>query len=117
MAKTATADNVVDMPKAVDTGKIVEALEKRDRAYEPLKDAKSDYDALCKDQNEALGVNKKAMNMLSSLNRMSPEKFQDTIRTLEPGLSALIATHNHELASRMDRRVTLAEGKVVEVVA
>jgi lipoprotein-releasing system ATP-binding protein len=30
------------------------------------------------------------------------------------GLSALIATHNHELAARMDRRVTLAEGKIVE---
>ncbi len=35
----------------------------------------------------------------------------------QSGLSALIATHNHELAARMDRRVTLAEGKVVEVVA
>ncbi len=31
------------------------------------------------------------------------------------GLSALIATHNHELAKRMDRRITLAGGKVVEV--
>ena len=31
------------------------------------------------------------------------------------GLSALIATHNHELASRMDRRVTLSAGKVVEL--
>ena len=30
------------------------------------------------------------------------------------GLSALIATHNHELAGRMDRRVTLKDGKVVE---
>ncbi len=30
------------------------------------------------------------------------------------GLSALIATHNHDLAARMDRRVTLAEGKVVD---
>ena len=30
-----------------------------------------------------------------------------------PGLAALIATHNHELAARMDRRVTLADGKVV----
>lgn len=30
------------------------------------------------------------------------------------GLSALIATHNHELAARMDRRVTIAEGKVVD---
>jgi lipoprotein-releasing system ATP-binding protein len=31
----------------------------------------------------------------------------------QSGLAALIATHNHELAGRMDRRVTLAEGKVV----
>ena len=30
------------------------------------------------------------------------------------GLAALVATHNHELATRMDRRVTLAEGRVVE---
>jgi lipoprotein-releasing system ATP-binding protein len=33
----------------------------------------------------------------------------------QSGLSALIATHNHELAGRMDRRVTLSEGKVVEM--
>jgi lipoprotein-releasing system ATP-binding protein len=33
----------------------------------------------------------------------------------QSGLSALIATHNHDLASRMDRRVTLAEGKVVQL--
>ncbi|WP_420960122.1 ABC transporter ATP-binding protein [Brucella sp. IR073] len=33
----------------------------------------------------------------------------------QSGLSALIATHNHELAARMDRRVTLKEGKVVDV--
>ena len=31
------------------------------------------------------------------------------------GLAALIATHNMELASRMDRRVTLHEGLVVEL--
>jgi len=31
----------------------------------------------------------------------------------QSGLAALIATHNHELAARMDRRVTLGEGKVV----
>jgi lipoprotein-releasing system ATP-binding protein len=31
----------------------------------------------------------------------------------QSGLAALIATHNHELARRMDRRVTLNEGKVV----
>ena len=31
----------------------------------------------------------------------------------QSGLSALIATHNHELAARMDRRVTLEHGKVV----
>ena len=31
------------------------------------------------------------------------------------GLAAVVATHNMELASRMDRRVTLQEGRVVEV--
>jgi lipoprotein-releasing system ATP-binding protein len=31
----------------------------------------------------------------------------------QSGLAALIATHNHELAARMDRRVTLSDGKVV----
>lgn len=32
----------------------------------------------------------------------------------QSGLAALIATHNHELAARMDRRVTLRDGKVAE---
>ena len=31
----------------------------------------------------------------------------------QSGLAALIATHNHELAGRMDRRVTLSDGKIV----
>src|SRR2546423_3779359 len=31
------------------------------------------------------------------------------------GLAAVVATHNLELARRMDRRVTLQEGRVVEV--
>jgi len=31
------------------------------------------------------------------------------------GLSALVATHNLDLASRMDRRVTLREGRIVEL--
>ena len=31
------------------------------------------------------------------------------------GLAALVATHNMELAARMDRRVTLKEGRVVEL--
>lgn len=30
-------------------------------------------------------------------------------------LAALIATHNHDLAARMDRRITLRDGKVVEL--
>ena len=30
-------------------------------------------------------------------------------------VAALIATHNMEIASRMDRRVTIREGKVMEV--
>lgn len=33
----------------------------------------------------------------------------------QSGLCAMIATHNHELAARMDRRVTLDQGKIVEV--
>jgi len=33
----------------------------------------------------------------------------------QSGVSALIATHNHDLAARMDRRVTLSEGKVVQL--
>jgi lipoprotein-releasing system ATP-binding protein len=33
----------------------------------------------------------------------------------QSGLAALIATHNHELASLMDRRVTIEDGKVVEL--
>ncbi|MBO3759845.1 ABC transporter ATP-binding protein [Ciceribacter sp. L1K22] len=32
----------------------------------------------------------------------------------QSGLSALIATHNHDLASRMDRCVTLREGKIID---
>lgn len=32
----------------------------------------------------------------------------------QSGLAALIATHNHELASRMDRRVTIEGGKIKE---
>jgi lipoprotein-releasing system ATP-binding protein len=31
----------------------------------------------------------------------------------QSGLSAVIATHNHEIAKRMDRRVTLSDGHVV----
>ena len=31
------------------------------------------------------------------------------------GLATIIATHNMELAARMDRRVTIKEGKVVEL--
>jgi len=51
---------------------------------------------------------------------LDPETASYVFEALEAlvrqsGLSALIATHNHELASRMDRRVTLAAGKVVEL--
>jgi lipoprotein-releasing system ATP-binding protein len=33
----------------------------------------------------------------------------------QSGLTALIATHNHDLAARMDRRITLDHGKVVDM--
>lgn len=32
----------------------------------------------------------------------------------QSGLAALIATHNHDLAARMDRRVTLENGRIVD---
>lgn len=35
----------------------------------------------------------------------------------ETGLSALIATHNFELADKMDRKVTLSDGKVIDMRA
>jgi lipoprotein-releasing system ATP-binding protein len=31
------------------------------------------------------------------------------------GLAAIIATHNRDIAARMDRRVTLKDGQVVEM--
>ncbi|MBD8552948.1 ABC transporter ATP-binding protein [Rhizobium sp. CFBP 8762] len=33
----------------------------------------------------------------------------------QSGLAAMIATHNHDLASIMDRRVTMEDGKIVEL--
>lgn len=42
--------------------------------------------------------------------------FDELLRMVrEQGVAALIATHNPELAARMDRRVTLQDGAVVEV--
>ena len=41
------------------------------------------------------------------------EAFSQLIRA--SGLATIIATHNMELAARMDRRVTLREGRVVEM--
>jgi len=41
------------------------------------------------------------------------EAFNHLIRA--SGLATIIATHNMELAARMDRRVTLREGRVVEM--
>lgn len=33
----------------------------------------------------------------------------------QSGLTALIATHNHELAGRMDRRITISGGKIIDM--
>ena len=41
------------------------------------------------------------------------DMLQSLVR--ETGLSALIATHNHELAAKMDRTVTLEAGQVVDI--
>ena len=41
--------------------------------------------------------------------------FEELLRAVRgQGVAALIATHNPELAARMDRRVTLAGGRIVE---
>ena len=50
---------------------------------------------------------------------LDPETSSYVFEALEAlvrqsGLAALIATHNHDLAARMDRRVTLNDGQVVE---
>lgn len=49
-----------------------------------------------------------------NLDPKTADRVFDALEALvrQSGLAALIATHNHELASRMDRRVTLAGGKI-----
>ncbi len=49
---------------------------------------------------------------------LDPETGEHVFATLaalvrQSGLSALVATHNLELASRMDRRITLRGGQIV----
>ena len=44
--------------------------------------------------------------------------FEELLRTVRAeGVAALIATHNPDLAARMDRRVALRDGRVEEVGA
>jgi lipoprotein-releasing system ATP-binding protein len=46
----------------------------------------------------------------------SQSVFEELLRLVrETGLSALIATHNPEIAARMDRKVALRDGKVLEL--
>ncbi|MBF0307868.1 MAG: ABC transporter, partial [Alphaproteobacteria bacterium] len=48
----------------------------------------------------------------------SEKVFDELLRLVrDEGLAALIATHNPELARRMDRMVTLRDGTLVEVAA
>ena len=42
--------------------------------------------------------------------------FEELLRMVrQEGVAALIATHNPDLAARMDRRVTLHDGLIVEM--
>ena len=44
--------------------------------------------------------------------------FEELLKFVrETGLSAIIATHNHELASKMDRKITLKDGKIEDLRA
>ena len=46
----------------------------------------------------------------------SAQVFEALLQTVRAqGVAALIATHNPDLAARMDRRVTLQNGQIVEV--
>jgi len=88
MAEIATADNLND--PEVNFDHLIGDLDARIDADIPVKEAKTDYDTLCKKQNERAGYHKKAMNWLTALNKMSDEKFEDCVRTLQPGLDFLV---------------------------
>ncbi len=88
MAEVATAQNVSD--QEVNFDHLIADLDERVSAQTPMTEAKTDYDQVCKKQNENRGYNKKAMNWLTGLNKMSMEKFEDTVGTLMPGLNALV---------------------------
>jgi lipoprotein-releasing system ATP-binding protein len=48
--------------------------------------------------------------------RTSDRVFSSLIQLVRAsGLAAVIATHNMEIAARMDRRVTIADGRVMEL--
>jgi predicted ABC-type transport system involved in lysophospholipase L1 biosynthesis ATPase subunit len=71
--------------------------------------AAADFDALI-----GLGSNigDKAANIARAIELLTAPGDVRLVRASK--LAALIATHNHDLASRMDRRITLQDGKVVE---
>ncbi|MEI2736409.1 MAG: ABC transporter ATP-binding protein [Rhodoblastus sp.] len=52
-----------------------------------------------------------------NLDPRTAEHVFETLMTLvrATGLAAIIATHNFELAARMDRRITLRDGRIVEL--
>ncbi|MGA9823852.1 MAG: ABC transporter, partial [Methylocystis sp.] len=52
-----------------------------------------------------------------NLDPRTAEHVFETLMTLSraSGLAALVATHNLELADQMDRRVTLRDGRIVEM--
>ncbi|MEM1149058.1 MAG: hypothetical protein AAGI03_00665 [Pseudomonadota bacterium] len=89
MAKKATAESV-NSSSGVDLSNVIQDLDQRVKRGENMKDAKADYDDLCKMQNERRGYNKVAMNMLTRLSKMGGDKFQDCMRTFKGGLDALI---------------------------
>ena len=52
----------------------------------------------------------------TSMSRTASGVFEELLAMVRRGnLAALIATHNPELAARMDRTVTLRDGRVVPV--
>ena len=105
MAEVATTENARE--SGPDLTHLIADLERRVDKQKPMTEAKTDYDELCNSQNDSRGYNKKALNILTALMKCSPEKFEDQVRTLQPGLEALIETRRQATPGlALDEKVT-----------
>ncbi len=81
-------ENVVRL-ETPNTKDVVKLCKERLRKKTIVDDARGEYQDLCKAQNEKHHLHKKAMNYLTSIMNMGDDKYQDFMRTFEPGLAAV----------------------------